>query len=74
MTVANICSSTTKVIFALDEKSVRFISPGKYVSIYTDKLTDYCPAYKNELISKNDLRANISGDGHHFLTMAITQP
>jgi len=32
------------------------------------------PRTKNELISKSDLRANISGDGHHFLAMAITHP
>ena len=44
------------------------------MSNYIDKLTDYGPAYKNELIPKSDLRTNISGDGHHFLAMAITQP
>jgi hypothetical protein len=58
----------------LDEKPGKFFNPGRYVSNYTDRLTDYVPAYKNELISKSDLRANISGDGHHFLAMAITQP
>jgi hypothetical protein len=60
--------------FALDEKSVRFFNPGRYVLNYTDRLTDYSPAYKNGFISKSDLRANISGDGHYFLAMAITQP
>ena len=60
--------------FALDEKSVKFFNPGRYVSNYTDRLTDDGPAYKNELISKSDLRANISGDRHHFLAMEITQP
>jgi hypothetical protein len=63
-----------KNYFALDEKSVKLFNPVRHVSNYTDRLTDYGPVYKNELISKSNLLANISGDGHHFLAMAITQP
>ena len=70
MAVANICSKYYQNYFAFNEKSVIFFNPGRYVSNYTDRLADYGPTYKNELISKSDLRANISGDGHHFLAMA----